>query len=236
MKFSALANRLMATLALGFFAQSSHAYLQYTYTSNPLNWKSTNVSGSPYEEINLQTDGQVTFSFSFNVDENAIAPTGYTSIFINNASVIADSVLDDASREFEYAKILTLGRVYINPDRSVRYWRFLHDLEEINIMGPKLDKMINHDLRAVSMGGAGTCNCDTLREKTNVLTQRPYETYIIAATIDSLFSNASDFSKWTIKEISVDEPNVFILSSLGLLGVLLVRRRKVSSERIKALI
>ncbi|HTF95005.1 MAG TPA: hypothetical protein VL995_02640 [Cellvibrio sp.] len=230
MKFSSIASKLFTAITLGVIAQSSHAYLQYTYTSDPLNWKSTAVSGSPYEEINLQTDGKISFSFSFNVDESAIASTGYTSIFINNASVVADSVLDDSSKAFEYAKILTLGRVYINPDRSVRYWRFLHDLEEINIMGDsRLDKMINHDLRAVSMGGVGTCNCDTLHEKTNVLTQRPFQNYIIAATIDSLFSNSNDFSNWTIKEISVDEPNVLILSSLGLLGVLLIRRRKGST-------
>lgn len=210
-----------------FIAQISSAYLQYTYSSDVLEWQSTFVNDTDFgEEINNDDDGNIIFNFSFDIDENLLSDAAPTSFIIKNANVVSDTSLGDFFYDLDFHS-LVYGRVIINPDRTINYWNLILDLA---IRDPResdrLNNLRDHDIRIISGGGLNTCNCDRFWEDINVTTQRPYNTWIIAATIDNQYRNDSSFAHWSVAQTQVAEPGSLLLVFIGLVGFLMLRRKE----------
>jgi len=213
-----------------FIAQTSFAHLQYTYTSDVLEWQSTLLNGVDFgEAIKNNDDENIVFNYLFNIDENLLSDAAPTSFIINNADVYSDRSLSDPFHEFALDS-LTYGTVIINPDKSIRYWNFIldiaiTDLDENNLV----NNLRDHDIRIISQGGLTTCNCDRLWENMNLTTRRPHDTWIIAASVDNYYRSESDFDNWSVEQLSVTESNPLILVAMGLMGIL-VMRKKIASN------
>lgn len=213
-----------------FIAQTASAYIQYAYSSDALEWQYTKFNEQSYEEINDDPDGKINFNFSFEIDENLLSSTAPTLLTVKNANVFTDTAT--ANEDYERSlRSAVSGTVKINPDKTINFWNFIFaidvsDLNESNY----LNNLRDHNVRIISAGGATTCNCDRFWEDINITTQRPYNTWIIAATLDNHYRNQSDFDNWTVTEVNVPEPGSLALASIGLLGFLLRRR----SLRVKS--
>jgi len=210
-----------------FIAQTSSAYLQYTYSSNVLEWQSTILNDWDYgSELNSDEDGNIAFNFSFDIDENLLSAVAPTSLTITNANIYSDTSLGEPFNELDFQSIVN-GHVIVNPDKTINYWNFILD---IAISDPRendqLNELRDHDLRIMSAGGVNTCNCNRFWEDINVTTQRPYNTWIIAATIDNQYSNDSSFTDWSVEQTEVAEPGSLLLMIIGIIGVLMMRRRE----------
>lgn len=213
-----------AILSSFFIAQSSSAYLQYTYESDALEWQYTHLNGYEYDEINNDPDGNIVFRFSFNVDENLLSSTAPTSFIIKDADVFTDTTMGSEYYDPDFHSLF-YGKIIINPDRTIKFWNFVtaievRDLNENNY----LNNLRDHDVRIISAGGLTTCNCDRFWEDVNITTQRPHNTWIIAAILDSHYRNESDFDNWTVTPVS--ESGSLALLGIGLAGCLFMRRKE----------
>jgi len=210
-----------------FIAQTSSAYLQYTYSSDVLEWQSTILNDWDYgSELNSDEDGNIAFNFSFDIDENLFSAVTPTSFTITNANIYSDTSLGEPFDETDFQSIVN-GQIIVNPDMTINYWNFILD---IAVSDPRendqLNELRDHDLRIMSAGGVNTCNCNRFWEDINVTTQRPYNTWIIAATIDNQYSNDSSFTDWSVEQTEVAEPVSLLLMIIGIIGVLMMRRRE----------
>jgi hypothetical protein len=228
MKPFILLPHLFVLLSSFFIAQTSSAYLQYTYASDALEWQSSFLNNEDFgDEINNDPDQQIVFNYSFNIDESLLSDLTPTSFIIKNAEVYSDRSLGDAPHAPDFNPLVS-GRVIINPDRTIQYWNFILNL---SLSDPDeseyLNKLRDHDIRIASIGGRNTCNCDRFWEDLNLTTQRPYNTWIIAATVDNHYRSESDFNNWSVKQAPVSEPGPLILIAFGIMGILAIRRNKL---------
>jgi len=227
MKAFILLRPLFAILSSFLIAQTSSAYLQYTYSSDVLEWQSTLLNDEDFgEEINSDEDKNIFFNYSFNIDENLLSSTTPTSFIINNADVYSERSLGDPYFEPDFHSVV-FGKVIINSDKTIRYWNLTLDLA-INAINEYeiVNKLSDHDIRILSKGGLSTCNCDRLWEDINLTTRRPHDTWIITSTVDNYYRSANDFDNWSVNQLSVMESNPLPLVAIGLLGLLAMRGKK----------
>ena len=228
MKPSIILPRLFVMLSSFFIAQTSFAYLQYTYTSDVLEWQSTFLNDMDFgEEINVDEDRSIAFNYSFNIDENLLSDSSPTSFIINNADVYSDRSLGNPFHEFDFHS-LVYGRVIINPDKTIQYWNLIFDIAVSNLSEyEQVSRLQDHDIRIISGGGRNTCNCDRLWEDINLTIPRPHYTWIIAASVDNYYRSESDFNNWSVEQSSVAESNPLMLAAIGLMGILIIRRQRI---------
>lgn len=231
MKPFILLRRFFVIFSSFTIAQFSFAHLQYTYTSDALEWQSTLLNGMDFgEEISNNPGSKISFNFSFDIDENLLSDSAPTSFTIRNADAHSDRSLGDPFYEFSVDSS-TYGTVVINPDKTIRYWNFLLNLDITNLGENDLvNKLQDHDIRIVSRGGLSTCNCDRLWENMNLTTRRPHDTWIIAATVDNYYRSESDFDNWSVEQLSVAESNPLMLVAIGLMGILVIRRKSIKQS------
>lgn len=227
MKSSKFLSGVFAILGSFFLAHTSSAYLQYTYASDTLEWQNTILNGYDYgEEISDDDEGDIAFGFSFKVDEGLVSDTTPTSFIIQSADFFADKGLGNQYGESDL-RSLVYGKVIINPDRTIKFWNVIFAVEVKNLADSAyLNKLRDHDIRVISAGGATTCNCDRLWEDLNITTQRPYNTWIIAATLENYYRSDSDISNWSVKQATVSESGSLALVGIGLMGCLFMRRKQ----------
>ena len=219
--------RVLVILGSFFIAHTSAAYLQYTYTSDALEWQTTFLNDYDWgAEINNDPDGKIEFGFSFNLDESLLSSTSPSSFIIQNAEIVTDTTMGNEYYEPDFHS-LVYGKVIINPDRTIKFWNLIFAIEARDLNeSTYLNNLINHNVRVISAGGTTTCNCDRFWEDVNIVTRRPQNTWIVAATLDNYYRNDSDFDNWSLTQISVSEPGSLILVALGLTGFLVMRRRE----------
>lgn len=211
------------TLSTFLFSPITLAYVKYTYTSDSLNWKNSYFNGYdtgyPLGEKEL-----VKFDFSFEVDESLLSKTSSTMFMIKDAELVP--VLEDGDwwKQPTYDSKVR-GRVEINPDKTIKYWYVLFD---VNVYDLSYDEEFNtlaqHKMTVNSFGGANTCNCDLLQDRTNVITRRG-PGWVKAFHGENRYGNRSSFDNWTITHY-VPEANGLALAAIGLLGLVAIRRQK----------
>jgi hypothetical protein len=223
--------RLFVMLSSFFIAQTSFAYLQYTYTSDVLEWQSTFLNGMDFgEEINVDEDRSIAFNYSFNIDENLLSDSSPTSFIINNADVYSDRSLGNPFHEPDF-HALVYGRVIINPDKTIQYWNLILDLAISDLSeNEQVSRLQDHDIRIISGGGRNTCNCDRLWENINLTTRRPHDTWIVAASVDNYYRSESDFNNWSVEQSAVAESNPTMLLAIGLMGILVIRKKSIKQS------
>lgn len=216
-------------IILGYFLVPNTALaslLQYTYSSGPLEWQSTWIGGSSsyVEELIHEDDGEISFQFSFLLDEAKISPSGTTKLFIKNASLFTDSALDLDVVEPDFITSNN-GNIIVNPDGSLHSWDLIFKTRLIDLNKKDIENhLTDHKIYITSKGGKNTCNCIHFNERMNYLLER-YDWWIIPSHADSIYISDSSFENWKIERFSVPEPNGLILAIIGLIGFSAIRRR-----------
>ena len=214
-----------------FIAQTSAAYLQYTYTSDALEWQTSILNGEDYGlELSTDADGKISFGFSFNIDENLLSDTSATAFIIKDANVFTDTTVGNEYLTPDFHSLF-YGKIIINPDRTIKFWNFVTAIEVRDLAESRyLNHLRDHDIRIITGGGTTTCNCDRFWEDINITIPRPQNTWIIAATLENQYRSESDFNNWTITPVDVPESSSLILMSIGLAGCFLIRRKKLTDK------
>lgn len=225
----------VAILGSFFIAQTSSAYLQYTYSSDALEWQTSILNGEDYGlELSTDADGKIAFGFSFNIDETLLSDTAPTSFIIKDAEIVTDTTVGNEYLTPDFHSLF-YGKIVINPDKTIKFWNFVTAIEVRDLADSRYrNHLRDHDIRFISAGGVTTCNCDRFWEDINITIPRPQNTWIIAATLENQYRSASDFNNWTITEItapmaaavSVPESSSLSLFGIGLVGCMLMRRRE----------
>ncbi len=228
MKPFILVKNLVTLFGLLALSQSTFAGLiQYTYSSKPLQWEKTLIAGYEWEEeVINEDDGDISFQFSFTLDDTLISSSALSKIFITNVELLTDSAFDSNWWEPEFTTS-TNAKVIINPDGTINAWSFIFK-SHINdaTRNTLVNKMRDHKIYINSQGGKGTCNCDFFQEKTNFVIERPEDSWIIASYGDATYKSNNALSQWKIEKIPVTEPAGLVLTALGLLGLAATRRIK----------
>lgn len=215
----------VVSLALGLFAlaPSTFAYIQYTYTSDPLIWR-TSYLDRQQTDYQLNVFDLMKFEFSFEVDEKALSKTEPTMLLIKDFKLTPTRDALEGSTGFEYDYKMR-GRVEINPDKSINYWYILFDVNADALgYSDEFNSATNHRMTINSFGGANTCNCDLFQDRFNSLT----DDLGFASLMESRFGNRSSFDNWTLS-YHVPEGNSLALVAIGLLGLVAIRRGKANN-------
>ena len=210
---------MLITVFLCGFALPSAAYTEYVYQTGILPWEYTEVSSQPYHEPALGDGGELpSFGFSFLIDDNALSADAVTNFALNNINVwIDESFFGENTRELTSS---SSGKVGIRPDGTVAFWELLFSFNEIVLPdSPPAVELGEYRVQIRSAAGAGTCNCDYLNNYLNVVTRRPYNTWIVAATIDNHFRDASDVNNWTASAVPLPATWLLLLSGVVLVVV-----------------
>lgn len=215
----------VVSLALGLFAlaPSTFAYIQYTYTSDPLIWR-TSYLDRQQTDYQLNVFDLMKFEFSFEVDEKSLSKTETTMLLIKDFKLTPTRDALEGSTGFEYDYKMR-GRVEINPDKSINYWYILFDVNADALgYSDEFNSATNHRMTINSFGGANTCNCDLFQDRFNSLT----DDLGFASLMESRFGNRSSFDNWTLS-YHVPEGNSLALVAIGLLGLVAIRRGKANN-------
>ena len=208
-------------LSLSVVTPSTFAYIQYTYTSDPLIWRTSYLDKQQTKE-QLNFFDLMQFEFSFDVDESLLSKTETTSVLITDFTLtpIRDALEGSSGFEFGYK---ARGRVEINPDKTINFWYILFDVNVIDALGysDEFNRATNHRMTINSFGGANTCNCDLFQDRFYSLD----DNLSAVAHLESRFGNRSSFDNWTLS-YHVPESNGLALVAIGLLGLIAIRRQK----------
>lgn len=221
--------KLLYLFFLSFFtfliSPTSSAYIQYSYSADPLDLKATYVGGQS-DFLGSTNRELITFSFSFEIDENELSASGKTLVNINQANITPvikyDNPYDQGNYIFE-SKVR--GRVEINPDKTINYWYLLFDVKPYDLYRTEQHNLATDRKVSIgSFGGTNTCNCDIFQDRLWATSQRR-DWWVRAIYLDFRYGHQSSFDNWTITH-TVPEANGLVLASLGLLGLLIIRRTK----------
>lgn len=219
---------LITFLLLCGFALPSVAYTEYTYQSNILPWESSIVNSEDYPEPLLVDGAELpSFGFSFSLPDNELSIDAVKSFSLSDIDVwINDAYFGWYARDLASS---SSGSVGINPDGSVAFWELMFSLNEIVTPdSPSTVALTDYNINILSAGGAGTCNCDHLNNDWNILTQRPQNTWIIAATAEVNFRDTSEINNWLVTAVPAPATWLLFMSSVAFL---LWRRSRNGSLR-----
>jgi len=215
------------------FTNTASAYLQLTYTSDPLHFIQGYLGGEPYDDIGSDEPPYPTFNVIFNnisdtTSAQTLGSTGNVSasewpaffgdIPITNGSVtLGESGIPTAWN-------FSLAVTHSTPGfREVEY-----DSEGEIISG---DSMLPSKTSWLfeSSYGAGTCNCEKYRYDDDLYIERPYYSWAYANTIGFLYGGDSSPSNWAVTKVDVPEPKSYLLFAFGLIMICV---RKMRSKKI----
>lgn len=216
--------RLLACGFASFFtlscAQISHAYLEFTYSSDIVPWQSALLYGEPDYELGSYYPPSFTLSFT---SEGSLNNTGPTTFSITNPQVTTDPDF------FEniFLEPSSYGNLTLNADGSVESWDLFLGLTEYMEPG---DFDFGRYLSIFSSGGVGSCNCDRVELDGNMWLYRGWG-YQLLGPIEIYYAGINDVSHWSVTEIAdVPAPASGILLLTGL-AFLLFRKRNINASR-----
>ena len=208
---------LIAFLLLCGVALPSVAYTEYTYQTDILPWESSLVNSEDYPEPPLVDGGEFpSFGFSFLIPDNALSADSVTHFALSDIDVwINEAFFGWYDHDLASS---SSGSVGINPDGSLAFWELVFSLNEIVTPdSPPTVALRDYKIDILSAGGADTCNCDHLNNRSNALSQRPYNTWIVAATVENNFRDASDVNNWSATAVPAPAAWLLVISSLAFL-------------------
>jgi hypothetical protein len=213
-----------------FFTQSAAAYLQLTYTSNPLSFLQGYLGGEPSDDVG--SDDQPLPSFSVIFDRISDGSSTQTLSGTGFASVL------DESNFAENIPVST-GSLTLNEDGTPAAWNFSLQLTKLIPGVRDLEFDENGELVYFneyslpsktswlfeSSYGAGTCNCDKYLYEDDIYIERAYYSWAYANTLGFLYGGESSPSNWSVTKVDVPEPKTYLLFALGLI-VMCVRKMR----------
>jgi len=213
------------------FTHSAAAYVQLTYTSNPLPFVQGYLGGEPDDYL-----GSFDPPFpSFNVVFDNISETSSTQ---NLTGTGYASVLDESN--FAEDIPISSGSLTLGADGTPTAWNFSLQLTKL-IPGVR-DLAFDEDGELIyfneytlpsktswlfeSSYGAGTCNCDKYLYEDDIYIERAYYSWAYANTLGFLYGDESSPSNWSVTKVNVPEPKTYLLFALGLIMMSVKRMRR----------
>lgn len=221
--------KIVFVFTLIYSASTSAGLIKYSYSSGSLDWQHMLIAGQDWEEILSEEDGEISFNFSVLVDESNISKSSITNVSFNSSEVNPDIVFMSSSGHAITHK--TSGFLKLNPDKSISSWTLFFSIN-LKAFGDSdyVHRLTSHRIFLKSGGGQNTCNCDEFDEFTHFVIPRPHYTWIRASNGQSLYTSPSSFDNWSIESVAVSEPYSLGLLALGLIGLLIMRNKKLSND------
>ena len=216
------------------FAQNASAYLQLTYTSNPLSFLQGYLGGEPSDDVGSNDQPLPAFSVIF--DKISEGSSTYSLSGTGFASVLDES-------NFAEDVPISTGSVTLDAYGTPAAWNFSLQLTKL-IPGVR-DLELDEDGELIyfneyslpsktswlfeSSYGAGTCNCDKYLYEDDIYIERAYYSWAYANTLGFLHGAENSPSNWSVAKADVPEPKTYLLFALGLIviGVRKMRRKNV---------
>lgn len=224
-----LIKRTMAVFACALALLSTPSalagYINYNYVGQPLSWQSavayyTIELGPPPADFELPF-----FQFSFQLLDTLLSPTAPTRVEVLNPLVHIGP--GDWDHRINTA---VKGNVTVNPDGSVLAWDIdLHLTEKIvNPAHAAIIRATRNNMTIFTSGGVNSCNCDLMRVRSNVVTERSGY-YIPIGPEEFIYSDPNSFNYWSVTKVAEPALGSLILIGLGLLGLRQIRRSNRAS-------
>jgi len=212
------------------FTQSAAAYLQLTYTSNPLNFSQGYLGGEPDDTVGSFDPPYPSFNVTFNNISDVpstqnLAASGFVNL--SDWPILSEDVpVSTGSITLGENGIPTAWNFSLQLTKSipgVRDLEFDEDGELIYFNDYSLPSKTSWLFE--SSYGAGTCNCDRYRYDDDIYIERAYYSWAYANTLGFLYDGESSPSNWSVTKVDVPEPKTYLLLALGLI-VLCVRKMR----------
>lgn len=219
--------RCLAAAALVISLPAS-AYLQFTYTSQPLPLTSYLVEGSSQDLIDPPLAAPA-FTLSFRAPEQDLSLQPLTPF-------IAESFAFSLTTEPNYIDYpididpASYGQVSLTGDGTVAGWDLMVQMKEL--ITPETDlqiyEMSDHHVSVVSNSETG----DQLISRFHPVTWHR-ENWIQLVQLEFAFTNESERGSWTVEQIDLPEPGLAGLLVTGLSLLLWSRRRIKAPATVK---
>jgi len=214
----------LVSLAIFFgtslFAQSTFA-LQFTYTSQALEFKQGYLGGQPDEYIGTYDPPSPIFNISFVGTANGLT----TKLLFGDVTVSEHENL----YQIDDIPATNSSRITLNNDGSIASWSF-----SLGIVKTTPQTSDNPPNRAAwlfqSSYGANTCNCDLYKKSSDIYTPRPYYTWQYVNRVGVLYVGENSLSNWSVENTEVPEPMSYLLLFSGLTVIGLTRLRNVTTK------
>lgn len=210
--------RCLATTTLVISLPAS-AYLQFTYTSQPLPLTSYLVDGWPYDLD--EPLPPLAFNLSFTAPEQDLSLNPLTHFVGENFTF--NLISPDANAIIYYPidiKPSSYGHVSLNQEGEVADWNLMLQMTEL--ITPETDMLFyelnDHQIRVTSSSEAG----DQLTLRFHPTLWRGY--WLQLAQLEITHADTSS-GNWTVEKFSVPEPHLAGLLLTGLLVLLRSRQR-----------
>ncbi|PUA29483.1 MAG: hypothetical protein B0W54_02525 [Cellvibrio sp. 79] len=198
-------------------ATYTQAHWQFTYTSDELPLVAGYLGGEPSDLVGTREPPFPFFSVTF-TSNDSLASTGTTTLQLHNPSTTAN--WPDYTMA-EYFAPQTPSFITLNSDGTILDWEF--SLEYFyRGTGPDVPP---GEIRASVQSYLG--GDDRFEYKTDIYTQRPFNTWQYVNTVETHYAGASDWNNWVIEKIDVPEPHPLMLIVVGL-GMLMINRVRVN--------
>ncbi|MEN0038546.1 MAG: hypothetical protein AAGC78_15830 [Cellvibrio sp.] len=214
--------RCLAASSLAIALPAS-AYLQFTYTSQPLPLTSYLIEGYP-QDINEVPLPPPAFSISFSAQEPDAARSAANAYF---AKDLTFSLISPDAEYINYPILLdpaSYGQVTLGADGAVAGWDLMLQITEL--ITPETDllfhKMNDHHVNVVSNSERG----DQVVNRFHPITW--HGEWIQLAQLEFTFADMKNRGSWTVEKVELPEPGLAWLLATGLTALLWSRRRHKS--------
>ena len=204
------------------------AYLQFTYTSQPLPLASHSIEGYP-QDISEMLLPPPAFSISFTAQELDFARTASSSY---SASGLQFSLISPEAEYINYPLLLdpsSYGRITLGLDGKVESWDLMLQITEL--ITPETDllfhRMHDHHVNVVSHSDHG----DQTVLRFHPLTW--HREWIQLAQLEFAFADPDNHGIWTVENIALPEPRLAGLLLSGLAVLFWSRRRAKALAALK---
>ncbi|HEY8942193.1 MAG TPA: PEP-CTERM sorting domain-containing protein [Cellvibrio sp.] len=215
--------RCLAFMSVALAVPAS-AYLQFTYTSPELPPTAVFIAGDPVNVDDFWLE-PISFNVSFNVAEQDLSLKPITHFFMDDFSITFNSEYGPLYFPLRLSPA-SYGRVSLNRDGDITGWNLMLTITEL--ITPQTDmieyRLANYRVDITSQNGTG-CNCDLFSNRFHPFTWHGGR-YIQFQLYQFDYLGTNDAGSWTIREISVPEPQALPLLLVGLPGLIAWRRRR----------
>lgn len=200
-----------------FFTHTTLA-LQFTYTSQALEFKQGYLGGQPDDFIGTYDPPSPVFNVSFVGTTN-----GLTTKFL-----FGDLIVDERDYTYQLNDVPATAnsRITFNNDGSIASWNFslglLKKTPQTKDNPPGQEAWLFQ-----SSYGSNTCNCDLYKKSFDIYTPRPYYAWEYVNRVGVLYGGENSLSNWTIENTEIPEPSSYLLLLFGLGIIGLTRLQKI---------
>lgn len=212
--------RCLAAASLTLALPAS-AYLQFTYTSQPLPLTSYLIEGSP-QDINELPLPPPAFSISFSAQEQDVA-RGATNAY--TATDLQFALISPDAEYINYPILLdpaSYGKVTLGLDGKVEVWDLMLQITEL--ITPETDllfhRMNDYHVNVTANSDSG----DQVVNRYHPITW--HGDWIQLAQLELTFGNALSSGNWTVEQVKLPESGTTGLLAIGLGALLWFRRTR----------